>query len=356
MVVYVLVVQPHFVIDHVEVASEEGVHHLTHRNHHTAQLHKTLPQLERAALNALLIDGGREELVREILDFLVQRLHRLEIAVDDHVEKTVQEKRDTVHGQIRGGIPTVHHDVDVEVLVSANSDQHPFGDERGDLGRCHLCSRPIKGRLIRGKEEMVGVPVELGPLTEVDRIFDGQSMQRKLIRKDPQILEARADQIHPHHSSWLLQMLGNISKRKVLIDQLAAAVATSPCHLFSTPAHSGETVPGRVCPMLHATHRRSCADRRLGNPPVLGSDRNSTHPCPGSARSTPSWLRTPSRPGARTLAAGTPRQARTFTPAKGPKPQRFCPAGSRVRGVVRPPVRVSCEKSERGDDQPLPHQ
>jgi hypothetical protein len=110
------------------------------------------PQVKGASLNRALVGTGFEQVPFEIFDFVVESLDCLEISVDQKVEQTVEQERDTVFGEVGGFVPTLDDGCEVEFLVGMDRDECVLGDERGyfpdrDLGRVSL-----EGGVVGGEE------------------------------------------------------------------------------------------------------------------------------------------------------------------------------------------------------------
>jgi hypothetical protein len=68
--------------------------------HHPAQQHEALAQLEAAPLHLHVVRDVVEQPVLDFLDAVVQALHRVEVAVDDVVQQPVQQVADPEPGQV----------------------------------------------------------------------------------------------------------------------------------------------------------------------------------------------------------------------------------------------------------------
>jgi hypothetical protein len=89
----------------MDISSQQRVDDLPHRQHDPAQQHQALAQRERASLDRLLISGSEEQAVLELLDLLVQGLHRGEVSVDDEVQQAMHEKSHAVPGEVAVRVP-----------------------------------------------------------------------------------------------------------------------------------------------------------------------------------------------------------------------------------------------------------
>ena len=82
----------------VKVTTQQGVDNFSHGEHHPAELDESSPEVEGASLNRALVGTGLEQGPFEVFDLVVKGLDCVEIPVDQIVEQTVEEKRDTVLG------------------------------------------------------------------------------------------------------------------------------------------------------------------------------------------------------------------------------------------------------------------
>jgi hypothetical protein len=98
--------------------------------HSVAQQDQALAQLETAPLQ-VPVRFVVEQPVFQLLDGVVQFLHRGEVAVHQVVDQAMQQEADSVAGQIGTGVPIVDHAADVQPVVLAHGNQGAGGDERG---------------------------------------------------------------------------------------------------------------------------------------------------------------------------------------------------------------------------------
>lgn len=80
----------------VHAAPLDGADHLAHGQHHAPKLDKVLTHQIGATLQASPGSGVVEQRAFEILHCIVEGLHRVEVAVDDHIEQLVNQGADAV--------------------------------------------------------------------------------------------------------------------------------------------------------------------------------------------------------------------------------------------------------------------
>jgi hypothetical protein len=110
--------------------SLDCVDHLAHRQDDPAHLHQLLTH----AVGPLLDLAGHcvvvKETVLKVLDRVVHQLDCLEMAVHDDVQQAVKQRPWTELEQLGVVLPTLHHLVDVEIMVEAHSHDAAGHDER----------------------------------------------------------------------------------------------------------------------------------------------------------------------------------------------------------------------------------
>ena len=181
MVVDILKVRTHLVGHKVKVAAEERVHHFAHRQDHPPKRYQALPERERTPLQGFLVGRGHEQLVLELFDLLVEGLYRLEVPVDELVEQSVQQEGDTMLRQVRERVPSGNHSVQIDALLLVHGNQCTGRDEGGNLVGGNRFRGRIEADSVSRQERVIGIVIELRPLTQFRGVFDGQLVQTQLL-------------------------------------------------------------------------------------------------------------------------------------------------------------------------------
>lgn len=161
---------------------------------------------------------------------LVQRLHRLEVAVHDVVQQPVHQEPHPALGELGCGVPPPYDLFDVEVLVFADGDQSPRGNERGHLVLIEHPGAGVQAHSVGGQERVGVVAVELGPLVLMDRVLHRELMQAQLLADGRQVFRSRGTHVQPHCRGRITQIVRNFRRREVLGFQDTVAVQTSARH------------------------------------------------------------------------------------------------------------------------------
>ena len=216
-------------MDGLQVAAHYGVQHLAHRQHDTAQQDQRLAQLEGAAVHRdvtqLLV---LEQVVLELLDRIVERLHRLEVAVHDEVEQPVQQEADAVPGEVRVVVPALDDLADVQAVVLADGDQRVRQHERGHLAGGQLAGGRIEPRAVGGHEQVGVVAVDLRPLPVEQRVLDRDRVQPELLLQHREVAAVRVTQVEPDDRRAVGQVVADPLHRKALGDQAPVLVHPGP--------------------------------------------------------------------------------------------------------------------------------
>ena len=229
MVVDVLVVGHQVLVDLRQVAAHQGIQHLPHRQHHPAEQHEGLAQLERAPLHGQLLGGRRgEQVVFQSLDGVVEGLDRLEVAVHDVVEQAVQQVADAVPGEVGAGVPAVDDLADVQPVVLADGDQRPRQDERRELAGGQLAGHQVKPRAVGREEQVRPVAVDLRPLPVDQGVLDRHGMQPELFLEHQQVALVGAAQVEPDHGTRIGEVIADLLDGEALLDELPVLVKPGP--------------------------------------------------------------------------------------------------------------------------------
>ena len=138
-----------------------------------------------------------EDAFADLVVVVVERLHGVEVAVDDDVEQAVEQEADAVGGEVGRAVPALEHGVDREPVVLADRDEPALVDERVDLG---LVEAPCLGVDAHGmaREEQVGrVVVELGSLVGAEGVLDGELVQAELAGELVELLLGGSAEVDP---------------------------------------------------------------------------------------------------------------------------------------------------------------
>ena len=164
VVVDVLEVRHGLRVDHVQVAAQQRVDDLAHRQHHPAQRHQRLAQLGTCgAASPRLWIVVAEQRVLQALDLGVQRLDR---------RRSGCRRRGRAARSSRNGTPVLASagsassqrlmtSLMSKLLALADGDQRPARDECGDLVGGQLAGGRVEPRRVGGQEQVRGVVVEL---------------------------------------------------------------------------------------------------------------------------------------------------------------------------------------------------
>jgi hypothetical protein len=71
---------------------------------------------------------------------------------------------------------------------------------------------------------MGAVAVELGPLAEMQRVFDGQRVQAELLAQHGQVVRSRGGQVQPDGDGLVRQVVADVGDRESLELELAVPV------------------------------------------------------------------------------------------------------------------------------------
>ncbi len=231
VVVDVLVVRQQRVADHVQVAAEQRVDHLAHRQHHPAQPDQVLPQFVGAALHDLAVGVALvEEQLFQLLDPLVQLLDGGEVPVHQVVEQAVQQEAHALLGQVGAGVPALDHRVHGEVLVVADGDQRVGGDEDRELAGLQRAAVRVHRDGVGAHEQVVAVAVELGALALVPGVLDGQLVQAELLVDHGEVGRGGGAEVEPDGEVRFADIAGYVLDREVLQGQVAVAVEPGSRH------------------------------------------------------------------------------------------------------------------------------
>jgi len=228
VIVDVLVVGDQLVVHVVEVAAHHRVQHLAHRQHDPAQQDQRLAQLEGTAVDGDVTRLVVEQVVLELLHRVVQRLHRLEVAVHDEVEQPVQQVADAVMGEVEVGVPALDDLADVQAVVLADGDQRVRQHERGDLAGGELPGGLIQPGAVGGHEQVRVVPVDLGPLPVEQRVLDGHRVQPELLLQHREVGAVRVAQVEPDGRRAVGQVVADPLDGKALPDEAPVPVQPGP--------------------------------------------------------------------------------------------------------------------------------
>lgn len=96
------------------------------------------------------------------------------------------------------------------------------GKEYGDLAHRQFGGGGIEADRVGGEERVIGVEVEFGALSRVDRVFDGELVQSELAGHHTQVVDVGSAQIDPDHCVWLREVFGHVGEREVLVGEAPA--------------------------------------------------------------------------------------------------------------------------------------
>lgn len=92
MVVHILEIRRHFLGDDADVATQERVDDLAHRQHDSAQSDQALTQRKATSLHIRRPRRALEQQVFKLLDLVVESLHGVEMPVDDVIDQAVEQE------------------------------------------------------------------------------------------------------------------------------------------------------------------------------------------------------------------------------------------------------------------------
>ena len=197
----------------LQPASLDHRDHLAHRHHHAAQRDEVFTELVRLLLEHPAVVLVVEEQRLEVLDAVVESLHRVEVPVHHHVEQPVGESADAVllatHLVPAGG-DLVH----VEVIGQAHRDEHVVLDEQRDsvavqsgaLTRCGVCV-DVNG--VDGDEAVGWVHGRLHPFGVGQRIFYCPRVEVHLCGQLAERLVRGIHEVHPHQATRIAETVRN---------------------------------------------------------------------------------------------------------------------------------------------------
>jgi len=136
--------------------------------------------VEPVALLRRIEGAVGEDPVADLLVVRIERLDRIEVAVDDHVEKAVDEEADPEDSEFGRSVPPLEHWMDREPVVLADGDEPAVVDERIDLRLIETATLDVDAHSMARQEQMRCVPVELGTLVRFQGVFDGKLVQPEL--------------------------------------------------------------------------------------------------------------------------------------------------------------------------------
>ena len=130
----------------------------------------------------------------------------------------------SVHSEVGAVVPALDQVVDVEAVVLADGDEGLGGDEGGELAADQLRRRPVEPHGVGGEEQVIGVPVQFGPLMALDGVLDRERVQPELLGQDGQVSVVGVVQVEPDRHPLLPEELTDLGDSEALHLQRSVAV------------------------------------------------------------------------------------------------------------------------------------
>jgi hypothetical protein len=197
MVVHILEIRRHFLGDDADVATQERVDDLAHRQHDSAQSDQTLTQRKATSLHIRRPRRALEQQVFKLLDLVVESLHGVEMPVDDVIDQAVEQEPNSVPGEVYRFIPTDDDVVQVERIVLSNGHQRCCRYESGELVKLELAGGSVQSHAVHAEELVICIAVELGALPRFQGVFDRERMETKFFCDVIQVSRLGPAQIDP---------------------------------------------------------------------------------------------------------------------------------------------------------------
>ena len=160
----------------------------------------------------------------DLVVVVVEDLHRVEVAVDDHIEQPVEQEADAVRGEVHGAVPPLDHACHREVFALANGDEPAGTDEGVDLVLDEAGALGVDADGVARQEQVGRVVVELGSLVLTKGVLDGELVDAELVGELDELLLAGGTEVDPHDGVDFGQVLGHLRHGEALLLHLAVAI------------------------------------------------------------------------------------------------------------------------------------